>query len=403
MNGEWITPKLRSWASIIEEQARVQAIQTASMDFVRPYMAIMPDIHYGRGCCVGAVIPTAGAIIPAAVGVDIGCGMIAWRLHYTAQDLWVNEDHHGRPLSELREMIQGAIPLSAGNYNTHVQRTAIPRVEELEQLIRADGCSVQKIAPNWHLQLGSLGSGNHFIEVCLDEEERVWLFLHSGSRGAGNKLARQHIDMAVKLCKGVRLPNRDLAYLTEGTDEFDNYIRDLSWAQEFARLNRDEMMERVAICFAKWMGIPSARPAEKVNCHHNYTEEEEVEGHGSHGEVVWLSRKGAIAAYDDSDGLIPGSMGAASYVVRGKGNAEALYTAPHGAGRRFSRGEAKRTFTTDELGKAMEGIEWDSSRAKMFLDESPAAYKPIGQIMRDSADLVEIRYTLRQVLNVKGD
>ena len=247
------------------------------------------------------------------------------------------------------------------------------------------------------MQLGSLGSGNHFIEVSLDEADRVWLFLHSGSRGVGNKLANKHIKIASRLCEKwwIQLPDPDLAYLPEETPEFWAYIRDLRWAQHFALLNRAEMMARVAQCLQEWMG-QDVVCGETVNCHHNYTEQEE-----HFGERVWLSRKGAIDASAGRPGLIPGSMGTRSYVVSGKGSRLALNSAPHGAGRAFSRSAARRTFTRAQLDAAMAGIEW--RRTNAFLDEIPAAYKDVDQVMADARDLVEVRHTLRQIVNVKGD
>ena len=252
-------------------------------------------------------------------------------------------------------------------------------------------------AANWTLQLGSLGSGNHFIEVCADETDAVWLFLHSGSRGVGNKLAQRHIGEARSLIRSrhIALPHPDLAYLEEGTPEFDRYIRELRWAQHFALLNREEMMDRVVRQFESWTG-GSVREAERINCHHNFTAKEQ-----HYGKSVWVSRKGAIRAEAGDPGLIPGSMGTASYVVVGLGNRESLNSSPHGAGREYSRHAAQKTFTLAELKAAMQGIEFRPSKA--FIDEIPAAYKPIDQVMRDSADLVKIRHKLRQLVNVKGD
>lgn len=386
---EKITPKVWSWASIIEDQARQQIITTAHMPLVDPYVAVMPDVHYGLGCSVGVALPTKGGIFPSAVGVDIGCGMQSIRTQYSRDDLG------SLNLRTLREAIERAVPLSAGKYNQTLTRSARTRVHELEAMPGAKSAGI--ISPNWHLQLGSLGSGNHFIEVCLDEEDRVWLFLHSGSRGVGNRLAQHHINAARQIAHrdNISLPNRDLAYLTEGTSEFQAYITDLRWAQHFALLNRQEMMDRVVSAFEAWCD-GQVRRAEEVNCHHNYTVQTTIGG-----QDVWLSRKGAIDASLGVLGLIPGSMGTASYVVAGKGCSEALNTAPHGAGRLLSRGAAKRQITMDQLESAMKGIEW--SRRDAFLDEAPAAYKDVDQVMRDAADLVEIRHTLRQIVNVKGD
>ncbi|MGY1858049.1 RtcB family protein [Modestobacter sp. SYSU DS0290] len=386
---EQITGRLLSWASILEPSTREQAERTAEMPFIQPYLALMPDAHLGKGATVGSVIPTEGAIIPAAVGVDIGCGMMAVRTQFDAADL------SGKDLSVLHGWISRAVPLSAGRYNKHVSATAEPRVEELRALPGAD--QANGTAGNWPLQLGSLGSGNHFIEVSVDEKGRVWLFLHSGSRGVGNKLASVHIRRAQEWSRaqGIELPDRDLAYLQEGTPEFDAYIEALRWAQRFAYLNREEMMDRVVEQAGRFLRDDVQR-LETVNCHHNYTERER-----HHGRDVWLSRKGAISARKGQPGLIPGSMGTASYVVAGLGNEAALLSSPHGAGRNHSRNAARRLFTRGDLEQRMAGIAWGHSDA--FLDEHPDAYKDIDVVMRDAADLVEIRHTLRQVVNVKGD
>ncbi len=388
---EQISKKLMNWASILGDNAREQALRTAAMPFVFPHVALMPDAHLGRGATVGSVIPTLRAIIPAAVGVDIGCGMIAVRTQFTADDATARGD-----LPALREAVERAVPLSAGKYNSHIYSAqTAARIEALEQHAGAD--SAQQIAPNWRLQLGSLGSGNHFIEVSLDEVDRVWLFLHSGSRGVGNKLAQRHIKIAQALAAKwwITLPDRDLAYLVEDTSEFWDYIRDLRWAQHFALLNREEMMHRVVDCAQDWLG-QAVEPAETVNTHHNYTERE------THfGKEVWLSRKGAIDASPGQPGLIPGSMGTRSYVVTGKGNRLALNSSPHGAGREYSRSAARKAFSRAQLDAAMAGIEWRKTDA--FLDEIPGAYKDIGVIMEDAKDLVEIRHVLRQIVNVKGD
>jgi tRNA-splicing ligase RtcB (3'-phosphate/5'-hydroxy nucleic acid ligase) len=387
---EQISKRLMNWASILEDGTREQAERTAAMPFVFPHVALMPDAHLGRGATIGSVIPTLGAIMPAAVGVDIGCGMIAVRTQFTAQEVG------SRDLAALREAIERAVPLAAGNYNTaSYSAETDARVAALEQRDGAD--SAERIAPNWRLQLGTLGSGNHFIEVSLDEQDRIWLFLHSGSRGVGNKLATKHIKIARALATKwwIALPDPDLAYLVEGTGEFWDYIRDLRWAQHFALLNREEMMHRVIDCFAAWIGR-DVELAESVNCHHNYTAQEK-----HFGKDVWLSRKGAIDASEGTAGLIPGSMGTRSYVVVGKGNRLALNSSPHGAGRGYSRSRARKEFTRAQLDAAMEGIEWRHSDA--FLDEIPGAYKPIDVVMADAKDLVEIRHTLRQIVNVKGD
>ena len=384
---EKINKSLMNWATIIGENTRTQAETTARMPFIFPHLALMPDAHLGLGATVGSVIPTLRAIMPAAVGVDIGCGMIAVRTQFVAGDL------AGRPLAALREAIERAIPLSAGGRNLTLTPTAAARVAELEA---ATDVQPDQRNGSWREQLGSLGSGNHFIEVSLDELDRVWLFLHSGSRGIGNKIAQHHIKVAQQLMERwwITLPDRDLAYLVEGTDEFWDYIRELRWAQRYALLNREEMMDRVVGCLSEFLDTPVAE-AERINCHHNFTQSEK-----HFGKHVWVSRKGAIEAKVGQPGLIPGSMGTASYVVEGRGNAVALNSAPHGAGRSYSRSAARRTFTHEQLREAMVGIEFRDSEA--FLDEIPAAYKDIDQVMADASDLVSVRHTLRQIVNVKG-
>ncbi len=383
-----VADRLLSWASVIDAATLAQAETTASLPFIYPHVALMPDAHLGKGATVGSVIPTLAAIIPAAVGVDIGCGMIALRTQLERDDL------SGRDLRALRLSIEAAVPTSAGAHNTTLSPSAERRAHDLEDRAEED---YTRFAANWRLQLGTLGSGNHFIEVSFDEEDAVWLFLHSGSRGVGNKIAQHHIKVAQRLMNQywVSLPDPDLAYLAEGTDEFSAYIRDLRWAQHFALLNREEMMDRVTACVEAWVGEPVVE-RQRINCHHNFTERER-----HFGKDVWLSRKGAIKATTGTPGVIPGSMGTASYVVVGKGNALALHSSPHGAGRSHSRSAARRKFTAAQLRESMRGIEYRDTTA--FLDEIPAAYKDIDQVMADATDLVEVRHTLRQLVNVKGD
>jgi tRNA-splicing ligase RtcB len=385
-----INERLMNWASLLEDQTREQAEKASRLPFIHPHIALMPDAHLGKGATVGSVIPTLGAIIPAAVGVDIGCGMAAVRTQFHRDDL--------RPgLATLRNAIEQAVPLSAGSYNTELTATARERTDRLAVEADKAGFDPARYAGNWTLQLGTLGSGNHFIEVSADEKGAVWLFLHSGSRGVGNKIAQHHIKVAQEAMTRwwISLPDPDLAYLVEGTDEFWAYIRQLRWAQNFALANRDEMMDRVVDCVADFMGEP-VRELERVQCHHNYTEKEK-----HFGKEVWLSRKGAINAAKGVAGLIPGSMGDASYVVVGKGNPLSLNSSPHGAGRSYSRSKARKTFTREQLREAMKGIEYRDTDA--FLDEIPQAYKPIDVVMNDADDLVEVRHTLRQIVNVKGD
>ena len=391
-----ITERLLSWASILEENTLEQARTSSRMPFIYPHLALMPDAHLGLGATVGSVIPTLGAVMPAAVGVDIGCGMIAVKTQFTAAEVAARVAA-GVSLSGLREQIERAIPLSAGGKNNKIVATAAPRIAELEVLAKEAGFDPDAYVKEWRMQLGTLGSGNHFIEVSLDEADGVWMFLHSGSRGIGNRIAQHHIRVAQGLMTRwwIELADPDLAYLVEGTAEFDRYIAELRWAQHFALLNREEMMDRVIRQLGDVMGEPIAE-VERINCHHNYTQQER-----HFGKNVWLSRKGAISARAGQAGLIPGSMGTASYVVAGRGNVLALESSPHGAGRSHSRSAARREFTHEQLREAMAGIEFRDTAA--FIDEIPAAYKSIDQVMADAAELVEVRHTLRQILNVKGD
>jgi tRNA-splicing ligase RtcB len=386
---EKLNDRLWNWASILEPVTREQAERTAQMPFVFPHVALMPDAHLGRGATVGSVIPTLGALMPAAVGVDIGCGMIAVRTQLHVEELPADR-------SAVRKSIERSVPLSAGHANRKIRETAEPRVAELTALAEQAGFDPARYTGGWALQLGSLGSGNHFIEVSADEQDRVWLFLHSGSRGVGNKIAAHHVKVAQALATQwwIPLADPDLAYLVEGTDEFWAYVRELRWAQHFALLNREEMMDRVVRCVSDWTGA-AVEEQERINCHHNFTEQEQ-----HFGKTVWVSRKGAIEASVGKPGLIPGSMGTASYVVEGLGHPVSLSSSPHGAGRAFSRSAARKRFTVEDLRKAMVGIEFRDTEA--FVDEIPGAYKDIDQVMADAADLVRVRHTLHQLVNVKG-
>ena len=393
MPPEKIGENTLSWipSGQIEEAALKQIGNLAGMPFIFKHVAVMPDCHYGLGATVGSCIPTLGAIIPAAVGVDIGCGMIAVRTPFRRQDL--PED-----LGGIRTDIEDRIPLSAGRYNQRTLETAAPRVAALE----ADATEAGRLEfydqrdRNWRSQLGSLGSGNHFIELTLDEEDRVWTFLHSGSRGIGNKVAQFHIKTARNLMDRwfIKLPDPDLAYLVQDTQEFKDYLTDLKFCQEFALLNRAEMTDRVLGVLSDRLG--NFQEEERIECHHNFTKWEH-----HFGKNILVSRKGAIEARAGQLGLIPGSMGTASYVVRGRGNAASLNTAPHGAGRRMSRNGARRTFTMEDFDRDMAGIE--VRRSEAFLDELPGAYKDIDVVMEQSRDLVDVVHTFRQILNVKGD
>lgn len=385
---EQLAKKLISWASVLEDATREQAVTTSQLPFIFPHLALMPDAHLGKGATVGSVIPTDRAIIPAAVGVDIGCGMIAVRTQFRLDELPAERQ-------AVRTLIESSVPLSAGAYNKTVY--ADHTAARIDALRRAADFDLGPYASNWTMQLGTLGSGNHFIEISVDDESRVWLFLHSGSRGVGNKIAQHHIKRAQTIMKQywIKLADPDLAYLVEGTREFDSYLAELHWAQAFALANREEMMDRVVGAVEQWTGTAVQREL-VVNCHHNYTARER-----HFGRSVWVSRKGAIDAHEGVWGLIPGSMGTHSYVVVGKGNPVALCSAPHGAGRRLSRSAARRQFTVEDLRAAMGDIEYRDTDA--FIDEIPAAYKDVEQVMADAADLVEVRYRLRQIVNVKGD
>ena len=375
----------------IESDALKQVENTASMPFIFKHVAVMPDCHYGKGATVGTVLATKGSIIPAAVGVDIGCGMIAVRTPLTRGDI--------RNPAEVRAGIERRIPMSAGNNNRSLTESARRRVQELEGLARRDYKAVDR---TWPLQLGTLGGGNHFIELAADESNTVWATLHSGSRGVGNKIGNMHIRRAQTLARnsGIALPDRDLAYLTEGTDAFDEYIEDLHWAQHFALLNREEMMDRVMIELSRAIhgdsDHASGLEVQRINCHHNFTQREE-----HFGEQVWVTRKGAIEARRGMWAMIPGSMGTRSYIVTGLENAMAFKSAPHGAGRRLSRTAARRQYTMRDLDDAMRGIEF--RRSSVLLDEIPSAYKDIDQVMEYASELVEVRHVLQQFVNVKGD
>ena len=387
---EMIRDKVLSWLpeNQIEEPALNQILNMSQLPFIHKYVGVMPDCHLGKGATVGSVVPTVGAIVPGCVGVDIGCGMIAAKTPFDRGSL--PDD-----LSDIRKAIEQQVPLSAGRYNNKIKKTAAPRIAAMESMAGNRLGFYDTIGKNWRKQLGSLGSGNHFIELVLDEDDQVWAFLHSGSRGIGNKIAVHHTKVAKDLMKKyfISLPDPELAYLVEDTPEFDAYFTDLIWAQEFAKLNREEMMERVMKLLVHRLG--EFEPVESIQCHHNFTQRE-----NHHGKNILVTRKGAIEAREGTMGLIPGSMGTRSYVVKGLGNSASFHTAPHGAGRRMSRGAAFRQFTIEDFDRDMVGIE--VRRSPAFLDELPGAYKDIDTVMEQSKDLVEIVHTFRQILNVKG-
>ena len=378
----------------IEAEAQKQILNTASMPFVFKHVAVMPDCHYGKGATVGTVLPTAGAIVPAAVGVDIGCGMIAVKTPLARADI-------SNPAA-VRAGIERRIPMSAGKFNSRLTDTAAERVKELEALARTERANPDQYDKSWRLALGTLGGGNHFIELAEDTGGTVWVTLHSGSRGVGNRIGTHYIKFAQDLCKKmqVQLPDRDLAYLPEDHPAFPAYIRDLNWAQQFAFHNRNEMMDRVLteLSFAVYGedGHQADLEVQRINCHHNFTQREH-----HFGRNVWITRKGAIQAKEGMWAMIPGSMGTRSYIVVGKENPMSFHSAPHGAGRRYSRTKARSLFNMSDLNRAMEGIEFRKS--KVLLDEIPGAYKDIDAVMENAKDLVEVKYVLTQFVNVKGD
>ncbi len=378
----------------IEAEAQRQILNTAAMPFVFKHIAVMPDCHYGKGATVGTVLPTQDAIIPAAVGVDIGCGMIAVRTPLKRADI-------PNP-GTVRSGIERRIPMSAGRNNRRLTPTAAERVKTLEQLAQQTQATPDEFDTNWRLALGTLGGGNHFIELAEDLGGAVWLTLHSGSRGVGNKIGNHYIKVAQDYCKKrqVDLPDRDLAYLPEGHPAFTAYLRNLNWAQQFAFHNRNEMMDRVLteVRVAVY-GEDDRHPdieLQRINSHHNFTQQER-----HFGREVWVTRKGAIKATRDNWAMIPGSMGTRSYIVVGKENAMSFHSAPHGAGRRYSRTKARALFTMNDLRTAMQGIEYRHST--VLLDEIPGAYKDIDEVMEHARDLVEVKYVLKQFVNVKGD
>ncbi|MDQ2679100.1 MAG: RtcB family protein [Actinomycetota bacterium] len=375
-----------NWASDLDPNALHQAERTASLPFVTGHVALMPDAHLGMGATIGSVIPTDGAIIPAAVGVDIGCGMIAARLP-------LRSDALGDDLTALHGRIAAVVPAGLGQGHPEAQAAAAALLDD----DRASDLSGRQ-AGTAAKQLGSLGSGNHFVEICLDELDRVWVVLHSGSRGIGNQLAQQHIEGAKGLMRRyfVDLPDDDLAYLVEGTDDFDAYVRHMLWAQDYALANREVMLDAVIDQLAAHLGR-RVDAEQCINCHHNFTEREH-----HHGRNLWITRKGAIRARVGDAGVIPGSMGTRSYVVDGLGSAASYHSCSHGAGRRMSRGAARRQLDVDGLRRRMRGRAWNEADAARLIDEDPRAYKDIDQVMEDQRDLVTVRHELSQVLNYKG-
>ncbi len=384
-----------AWTADLDPEVRRQLENVASLPFVRGHVAAMPDVHVGIGATVGSVIPTKGAIIPAAVGVDIGCGMNAVRLGLAARDLPGN-------LGRIRSAIEAAVPVG---FDQHAEcplhdarelRTLGRRLQAVAAKHPGLAKMQNRFDRTWACQLGSLGGGNHFIELCLDEQERVWVMLHSGSRGIGNAMGRYFIERARREAERLdrRLPDRDLAWLDEGTALFDDYVEAVGWAQDYALANRREMMRLVVQALRRH--LPAFELAdEAINCHHNYVARER-----HFGEDLYITRKGAIRAGSGELGIIPGSMGARSFIVRGKGEARSFCSCSHGAGRRMSRTEAKKRFTRGDLERQTAGVECRKDAG--VIDEIPGAYKDIDAVMAQQADLADIVHTLRQIVCVKG-
>ena len=383
---------IRIWTDDIDPAALAQLKNVSTLPFVHAHGVVaMPDVHVGIGATVGSVIATDHAVIPAAVGVDIGCGINAVRLSLHASDLPDN-------LAPIRHQIERDVPLGMGpaGSHKHKNRPAFdPDLAKRLQLIMAKHPGLEK--NNAQSQIGTLGSGNHFIEICLDQNDAVWVMLHSGSRGIGNLIGRYFIEKAKKRMEsfGIQLPDNDLAYLPDDSDDFKDYVEAVQWAQDYAFENRRVMMKKTIAALRRHIKKPVEITQEAINCHHNYVEQE------THfGRQLWVTRKGAIRARDGDLGVIPGSMGQRSYIVRGKGNLDSYCSCAHGAGRKFSRTAARKQFSVDDLRAQTEGVECRKDSA--VLDELPAAYKDIDEVMANQTDLVEVLHTLKQVVCVKG-
>jgi tRNA-splicing ligase RtcB len=392
---------IRIWTEDIEDSAMQQLKNIATLPFIHPHgIAAMPDVHYGIGATVGSVIASEKAIIPAAVGVDIGCGMMAVRLD------GARAEHLPSGLSPLRSAIERAVPTgferhAPAQQNAHYNEGAAAALyQDFKWLQKSHPKAFARRRDSAESvigsQFGSLGGGNHFIELCIDEAACLWVMLHSGSRGIGNAIGTYFIELAREDMRHhfVNLPDRDLAYFAEGTEYFEDYVRAVGWAQRYARANRDEMMRRILIVLHRHLP-PFRERTEAINCHHNYVEQE------THfGREVWLTRKGAIRAREGELGIIPGSMGQRSYIVRGLGNPDSYHSCAHGAGRRMGRKEARRRFTVADLRRQTAGVECRKDDA--VLDEIPGSYKDIDEVMANQSDLIEVVHTLKQVLCVKG-
>ena len=385
---------VKIWTDDADEKSKQQLANIASLPFIHHHVAAMPDVHLGIGATIGSVIATHKAIIPAAVGVDIGCGMVACRLSITGNEL------DEKSLRKVFDQISRDVPVGRDQHRDEraLVEAAAPFASRLEamtqkhpQLLKAFG----KFS-KWVNQMGTLGGGNHFIEICLDESNQVWVMLHSGSRGIGNALAGYFIELARRDMERwmIQLPDRDLAYFPEGSEHFGDYVEAVTWAQEYAMQNRREMVDLVLAALARHLPIFDVT-SEAVNCHHNYVA---LEHH--YGADVWVTRKGAIRAREGDLGIIPGSMGTRSYIVRGKGNAESFTSCAHGAGRRMSRTAAAKQFSAADLARQTEGV--ICRKDKGVVDEIPDAYKDIDTVMANQSDLVDVMHTLKQVVCVKG-
>ena len=385
---------VKIWTKDVDERSQAQLANIASLPFIHHHVAAMPDVHLGKGATIGSVIATRQAIIPAAVGVDIGCGMVAARLSITANDL------DEKNLKKVFDQISRDVPVGRGQHPddrvlVDAARPFEPGLKALTdrhpQLLKAFG----KFS-KWMNQMGTLGGGNHFIEVCLDEADQVWVMLHSGSRGIGNAMADYFIQLARQDMERwmIQLPDRDLAYFPEGAEHFDDYVEAVQWAQDYAMQNRQSMLDLVLAALARHLPAFSVS-TEVVNCHHNYVARE-----NHYGADVWVTRKGAIRAREGDWGIVPGSMGTRSYIVRGKGNPESFCSSAHGAGRRMSRTAAEKQFTPADLVRQTAGV--ICRKDPGVLDEIPSAYKDIDQVMANQSDLTEILHTLKQLVCVKG-
>jgi tRNA-splicing ligase RtcB len=385
---------VKIWTDDVDDKSKQQLANIASLPFIHHHVAAMPDVHLGIGATIGSVIATHKAIIPAAVGVDIGCGMVACRLSITANDL------DEKSLKSVFDQISRDVPVGRGMHNNRhaFEEKAQPfeaglnRILEKHPVLEKSICGTTK----WVKQMGTLGGGNHFIEVCLDESNQVWVMLHSGSRGIGNTLAEYFIQLARKDMEQwmIHLPDRDLAYFPEGTVHFDDYVEAVHWAQEYAFQNRQCMVDLVLEALRRHLPAFEVT-SEVVNCHHNYVAQEH-----HYGANVWVTRKGAIRAREGDLGIIPGSMGARSYIVRGRGNPESFNSSAHGAGRRMSRTAAEKQFTEADLARQTDGV--ICRKDKGVVDEIPGAYKDIDVVMENQNDLTETLHTLKQVVCVKG-